>query len=275
LSTGPLLSACGASGSTLDTIKKAGSVTIGYDSDPPWSFRTTSGQLTGIAAEVATATFKELGVPKVNGLLVDFGDLIPGVLAKRFDSIGDSLFITPQRCGQVYFSNPFAVDGEALVVARGNPLHLTDFASVAHSSATLGIIGGSAETKFAADAGVNPGHLVTFGDVTTAVEAVGAGRVDAVAYDVVALAYTVSTSKANVDVTPAFTAQLAGKPQYGANAFIFRKSDGALRDAFNKAQAKLLASGQVDEIANRFVKGLAPGIVQARHLSVAQLCATS
>ena len=277
---GSLLAACGSSPSghagtsTLDRLRSAGSVTVGYDADPPWSFTTASGQLTGIAAEVAAATFKEMGVPKINGVLVSFGDLIPGLIAKRFDSIGDALFITPARCQQVLFSNPFVVDGEAFAVTKGNPFRISNFQSVAKSSsARLGIIGGSAESQFASAAGVKSAQIVTFNDLSTAIAGIAARRVDAVAFDVVALQYTVRTTHANVEVTPAFTEILHGTPQYGASAFIFRKTDASLREAFNKAQQKVLASGQVARICQSFVGNLRPGITQAEHLAVSRLCA--
>jgi polar amino acid transport system substrate-binding protein len=279
---GPILAACSKSStagnkttSTLDRLRAAGSVTVGYDSDPPWSFTTSSGALTGIAAEVATATFKEMGIPKVKGALVGFGDLIPGLIASRFDSIGDALFITPDRCQQVLFSNPFVVDGEAFAVAKGNPFHLTNFESIGKNPhVRLGLIGGSAESQFAKAAGVNSSQISTFNDLTTAIEGIGAHRVDAVAFDVVAIAYSVRTTHADVDVTPAFTEILKGKPQYGASAFIFRKSDTSLLNAFNEAQQKLLTSGKVGEICQSFVGSLQSGITQAERLSVAQLCAS-
>jgi len=259
---------------TLAKIKAAKTVTIGYDSDPPWSFATPSGQVTGIAYEVAVATFNLLGVPTVNAALVNFGQLIPGLNASRFDSIGDALFITPDRCKEVLFSDPFVVDGEAFAVASGNPFNISNFESIGKNpQIRLGLIGGSAESEFARAAGVASSQLTTFNDLSTAIEAIGAGRVDAVAYDVVAVEYTVSTTKkTNVEVTPAFTEILNGKPQYGASAFIFRKSDTDFRDAFNAAQKQLLDSGKVSEICKRFVANLDPGIAQAQKLSVDQLC---
>src|SRR5205823_5393533 len=104
------------------------------DSDPPWSFATSSGQVTGIAYGVAVETFKLLGIPTVNASLVNFGQLIPGLIANRFDSIGDALFITPDRCKQVLFSNPFVVDGEAFAVAKGNPFQVSNFESIGNNS---------------------------------------------------------------------------------------------------------------------------------------------
>jgi polar amino acid transport system substrate-binding protein len=271
------LASCGSSSSnksTLDHLRSAGSITVGYDADPPWSFTTSSGALTGIAAAVAAATYKEMGIPQMKGVLVSFGDLIPGLLANRFDSIGDSLFITPARCKQVLFSDPFVVDGEAFAVTTGNPFHISNFQSVAKNpSIRLGIIGGSAESTFAAAAGVKSKQVITFNDLPTAIAGIPARRVDAVAFDVVALRYTVKTNHAGVEVTSPFTEILNGKPQYGANAFIFRKSDGALRDAFNEAQKKVISSGRVAKISQPLAGDLRLGITQAEHLSVAQLCA--
>lgn len=49
------------------------------------------------------------------------------------------MFITPERCEQADFSNPEYVATTALLVQRGNPEGLSDYASVAESGATLNV----------------------------------------------------------------------------------------------------------------------------------------
>jgi polar amino acid transport system substrate-binding protein len=256
----------------LARARSSGTMTLGVSVDPPWSYATADGEFTGISYEIAKAVLKELGIGHVTAVVVDFDSLIPGLKAKRFDTVGDSMYITPKRCEQVLFTNPFHVAGEAFAVATGNPKGVSDFPSIAKSGAKLGLVAGSAEFQYAKDAGIDESGIVVFTDLPSAVAGVRTGRIDATAYDYVGLGYEVHTSKASVDITEPFTPTIAGNPQYGASAFIFRQEDAAMRDAFNAAQAKLVASGQIPDIANKFVSGLTGEIMQAQKLDARTLC---
>ena len=85
-----LLEACGGSTSgesTLDRARKAGTIRVGFANEAPYGFADTSGKLSGEAPTVAAEIMKALGVAKLEGVLTEFGALIPGLLANRFDMI--------------------------------------------------------------------------------------------------------------------------------------------------------------------------------------------
>src|SRR5947209_7085329 len=157
LGTG-LLEACGGSSSgesTLDKAKKAGIIRVGFANEAPYGFAEASGKLSGEAPTVAGEIMKELGVSNLEGVLTEFGALIPGLLANRFDMIAAGMFITPQRCQQVLFSNPDYVATEALAVKSGNPEHITDYGSIAKNSrVTVGAESGAVEGGWLQDSGV-------------------------------------------------------------------------------------------------------------------------
>ena len=49
-------------------------------------------------------------MPKVEGIVVSYGQLIPGLQAGRWDMIGADMTITKERCDQVTYCDPFTVD---------------------------------------------------------------------------------------------------------------------------------------------------------------------
>jgi polar amino acid transport system substrate-binding protein len=69
-----------------------------------------------------------LGVKEVDGVLTEWGSLIPGLRAGRFDAIVASMYITPTRCKQIIFANPTYGIGEALIVQKGNPDGISNYA---------------------------------------------------------------------------------------------------------------------------------------------------
>src|SRR5260370_38797688 len=74
-----------------------------------------------------------MGIPEVDGVLTEFGSLIPGVKAKRFDIIAAGMFINSKRCKEIAFSEPSYGIGEAILVKKGNPSSIKDLANFANN----------------------------------------------------------------------------------------------------------------------------------------------
>lgn len=91
----------------LARVKSAGVLRIGLADNLPWSKLNPDGSLTGVAPTTVMAVAARLGIPKIEGTIGTYGQLVPGLLAGRWDIIGSSLTITPERCAQVLFSDPF------------------------------------------------------------------------------------------------------------------------------------------------------------------------
>ncbi|WP_201035689.1 transporter substrate-binding domain-containing protein [Thermoanaerobacter sp. YS13] len=58
---------------------------IGFANEKPYAYKDDNGQLTGEAVEIAKVIFERLGIKKIHGELTEFGSLISGLKAKRFD----------------------------------------------------------------------------------------------------------------------------------------------------------------------------------------------
>src|SRR5690606_12923904 len=107
--------------STLEKAREQGYIRIGFANEAPYGYATPDGKLTGEAPEVAKAVLAKMGINEVDGVLTEFGSLIPGLKAGRFDIIAAGMFITPARCNEVAFSEPSYGIGQAFLVKEGNP----------------------------------------------------------------------------------------------------------------------------------------------------------
>lgn len=218
---------------TLEKAKRQGYIRIGFANEAPFGYATPEGKLTGEAPEVAEAILAKMGIPEIDGVLTEFGSLIPGIQAGRFDIIAAGMFITPRRCQQIDFSEPSYGIGQALLVQEGNPKNLHTYADVAkQSDVKLAVMAGAIEQSYARDAGVAMGQLMTLPDPPSLLAAVQAGRADAAALTALSIV-NLAAKGAGVEATEPF-ATVAGKSVMGHGAFGFRKGDDELRTEFNK-----------------------------------------
>jgi polar amino acid transport system substrate-binding protein len=242
--------------SALERIQRTGVVRVGYANEAPYAFvDTASGRVTGEAPEVARAVFEKLGVETVEGVLTDFGSLIPGLQAGRFDLIAAGMYITPPRCEQIAFSEPTYCIGEAFVVAAGNPLDLHSYDQVAaHETATLGVVAGTVERGYARDLGVPDDRVVVFPDAPSAIAGVEAGRVDAYA----GTSLTVGDLLAKRDspqlerAEPFEQPMIGGEAAKGCGAFGFRSTDQELVAAVNRELDTFLGSDEHQGLVEPF-----------------------
>jgi len=250
--SGSLLSACGGDDakpgeSTLAAARRVGRMRVGFANEAPYGFANEAGELTGEAPEVARAVLKELGIKELEGVLTKFESLIPGLNARRFDIIAAGMFITPERCEQILFSDPDYVAPEAFAVKKGNPLGLQDYGSVAdNAEVRLGVLAGAVEGDQAKAAGVGDSQVTRLPDPQSAIEGLRTGRIDALALTSISIRRLIETSgRGEVELAGPFVPVVDGKEQLGGGGYGFRKADKELRDAFNQ---KLDAMKQADAL---------------------------
>jgi polar amino acid transport system substrate-binding protein len=233
-----------ATGSTLQRIRDAGTVTVGFANEEPYAFRGEGGQLEGEAPAIHGEVFRRIGDIGLQGELFDFDGLIPALNAGRVDVVTAGMFITPERCRQAAFSNPEYIVKTAFLVKSGNPMNLTDYESVAQSGARLAVLSGAVELEQARGSGVPQSQLQVVTDQTSGLDAVKSGRADALALTRLSVA-TLAEGESGVEVTdPPFTPVINGEEEIGAGAAVFRQEDADLVNAFNQELAALLESPQ-------------------------------
>jgi polar amino acid transport system substrate-binding protein len=226
------IAGAGAGESTLQRIQRTGLVRVGYANEAPFAFTTLDGKLTGESPEIARAIFKRMGVQRTEGVLTEWGSLIPGLRAGRFDVITAGMFILPKRCEQVLFTDPHYRLGQGFLVKKGNPKNLHSYQDVAgHADAVLSVLAGSVERGYARQAAIPNERVLVVPDTAAQVAAVRASRADAAAQTALAVQDMANKGGNAIERATPFV----DRPEHvGYGAFAFRKRDGALRDAVNR-----------------------------------------
>jgi len=225
---------------TLDTVKSNSSIRIGYANETPFAFTETDGSVTGESPEIAKIIFARMGIKQVNGVLTEWGSLIPGLRAGRFDVIAAGMFITPARCKQVLFTDPQYQLPDALLVAKGNPKKLHSYEDIARQpDVKLAIMAGTVNLAYARDSGVKDEQILQVPDTTAQLQAVRAGRADAAVGTQLTMKGLASKGGDKVEAMTEFK----DDPSHiGYGALAFRPEDKDLRDAVNAELKKWLGS---------------------------------
>ena len=228
---------------TLERAKADGYIRVGFANEAPFGFATPDGKLTGESPEVVRAVLAKMGIAQVDGVLTEFGSLIPGLQAGRFDIIAAGMFVNPTRCEQVQFSEPTYGIGQAFLVAEGNPKAIVDYGSIAaDSSLKLAVMSGAVEAGYARDSGVAEEQIMQLPDQSSLVAAVKAGRADAAALTALSIADMASKNE-GVELTTPF-GEVAGQSVVGHGAVAFRLEDTDLYEAFNTELKNFIGSDE-------------------------------
>jgi polar amino acid transport system substrate-binding protein len=257
-------------GGTLAEIQEEGTVVVGIAGEEPYSYTDENGELTGATIALHREIFGNLGIENVEGTLVDWDALIPGLNANRFDVISAGMSILPERCEQADFGDPEIMYTTALLVPEGNPDDLHSMQDVAESDVTFAAMSGAIEQGYADALGI---ETMIVNSPQDGLDAVVSGRADVYALTGISLRAMVENNPdAPVEVTDSFVAVVDGVEQVGAGATVFRKGDEELREAYNEELAKI-----VDDPAE-YERVLGPfGFTEAERppedITTEQLCA--
>jgi polar amino acid transport system substrate-binding protein len=248
-----LAAACGDSGgdgggqaesSLLERAREEG-IRIGFANERPYGFENEQGEPDGEAPAVAREVLDRMGISEIDSVVVEFGALINGLRADRFDMVAAGMFINEERASQALFTDPDYCATSAFAVPAGNPENLTDFESVAaNDDVNLGVINGGVEPGYAEAAGVPADRLSRFDATADIVDALRAGRIDAFALTSITVRDQVKNLP-GFEATEGFIPVVDGKDQLGCGGFVFRFEDKEFRDAFNE---ELVAMKEADEI---------------------------
>ncbi|MBY5829567.1 ectoine/hydroxyectoine ABC transporter substrate-binding protein EhuB [Rhizobium ruizarguesonis] len=229
----------------LEQLKEQGFARIAIANEPPFTAVGADGKVSGAAPDVARAIFEKLGVKEVVASISEYGAMIPGLQAGRHDAITAGLFMKPERCAAVAYSEPILCDAEAFALKKGNPLKLTSYKDIADNpDAKIGAPGGGTEEKLALEAGVPRDRVIVVPDGQSGIKMLQDGRIDV--YSLPVLSIHDLMAKAN-DPNLETVAPVVNAPVYCDGA-AFRKQDVALRDAFDVELKKLKESGEFAKI---------------------------
>ena len=231
-----LVASFGYAQSTLEHYPQNG-ITIGTANEIPYGW-VDGGVAQGISPDVLTAVLNNLGITDIRWTVTEFGSLIPGVIANRFDIVAASQAVLPARCEQVAFSKINDSYGEGFLVMAGNPQNIHSYDDfVNNPQLRMGIVSGADQLDFAQSYGIPESQLIMLNANADAPSALTAGRIDAYAatgLTVVGLAGGNDRVEAAADfVDPVVDGEVVRS--YGA--FTFNQNSEFL-DVFNEALAE-------------------------------------
>lgn len=234
---------------------KKGYITVGFANEKPYAYKNADGELTGEAVEIARVILKKMGIKEMKGELTEFGSLIAGLQANRFDLITAGMFVNPDRCKAVLFANPEYSIGEAIAVKKGNPLGLASYQDIAdNKKARVAVMTGAVEIGYLEKSGIPKERIIQVPDQASAISALQSGRVEAITMTGPSLqAMLESASDSDIERVGDFKQpEIDGKSVRGYGATAFRLADKDFQEAYNAELAKMKESGELLEILQKF-----------------------
>lgn len=240
---------------TLQKAIATKKIRIGFANESPFAYQDgASGIVTGESPEVARVVLSHLGIYEIESVLTDFGSLIPGLQAGRFDIIAAGMYILPERCEQITFSNPTYSVGESFAVRQDNPLSLHSYHDIASQpNAKLGVVSGAVEAGYASALGIPIEKMVFFPNPPSALEGIASGRVDAYAGTRLTIKNLLEKDASGLEVAAPFDDPvIEGQKVRGYGAFGFRKKDQDLVGAFNAELKNFIGTREHLNVVRRF-----------------------
>ncbi len=251
----------------LARVQKEGIIKIGLTNGLPYSIMNPDGTVDGVAPSIVKAVMAKLGVPKVEGVVATYGQLIPGLMAGRWDMVGADMTITAERCAQVAYCDPFTVDYAAYVYLPGAykdpPKTLKEIGA---RKTKLAMLAGSYNLKLIQSMYEKPDEFIQiYPDTPAILEAVTAKRVE-----------IGCTGGRNIKLV---LQQKPGSYEYlypapddmiSPASAAFKPGDTDLRTAFRAEFQKMKASGEWKKIIESFGFEVFPG---KENVTAEQACA--
>jgi polar amino acid transport system substrate-binding protein len=242
-----------AQNGTLEQARERGFIRVGFANEVPYAYANPDGTLTGQAVEVARAVFAELGITEMDGVLTEFGSLIPGLQANRFDVITAGMYVTPTRCEQVAFADPEYQIGEGIVVPEGNPMSITSYQDIADNpEIRVGTGAGWLEYDYMVAVGVAENQIVTFPDAPAGMAGLQADRIDVFTGTSLTMREIAGRTNGVTFVEDFEQPMIDGETVISYGAAAFRTADADFRDAYNEVLAQMKEDGRLAEIIEPF-----------------------
>jgi polar amino acid transport system substrate-binding protein len=239
----------------LEKCKAAGVIRVGTAGNEPNSI-ILPDRFTGEALECAQLLARDLGIARIEPVITPFGSIIPALQAGRIDMISSGLSITPLRCEQVAFSNPYFAKLTNLMVKKGNQLALKTFDDIAKNpKVRYGYTLGGTEGPQARAAGVADAQISTYPSAAELIDALRAGRIDVLALPDQQVNWRLSKGgweSKELETPGSFVPKINGKDNLTCPAFAFRQQDSSFRDEFNKVLTARKADGSILKIVTQF-----------------------
>ncbi|WP_248795910.1 transporter substrate-binding domain-containing protein [Pseudomonas sp. MWU13-2105] len=177
-----LTHACALQAGAIDDALKRGSLKVGTNPTYiPFEMTNKRGEIIGFEIDLLREMSRALGV-KLELVPSPYAELLPGLLANKFDLIASGMTLTQERNLRLNFSDAFIVVGQTLLipVALGSQVQSFEDLNAAgyRIAAKAGTTGEIVAKKMMGEA-----RLSTFANEEDAVQAVLDGKADAFVHD--------------------------------------------------------------------------------------------
>jgi arginine/ornithine transport system substrate-binding protein len=215
---------------------------------PPFSQTTPDGQLIGFDVDIAKALCEAMGAEAVL-ITQDWDGMIPGLLAKKYDTIIASMSITEERLQKVDFTKKYYQTPAKFMAKKGL---IASFSTEALKGKTVGVQRETVHDKYLTDVYGKDISIKRYGSLDEAYLDVDAGRLDLLMADSVALLDGFLSKDKGKDyefVGPDMVDPKWFGPGIGAAV---RKEDVDLKEKLNAAIDKIRSDGTYDKIQKKY-----------------------
>ncbi len=226
-------------GPLMDRIEAGESIRIGFANEVPWAYPGENNAPLGFVNAYVLGVLGEMGYDNIEPVVTDWGGLIPGLQANRFDVITGGMYILNSRCENVTFSEPMAKVSDAFIVQAGNPEGVQTYKDFVDKGATMVTGAGFNTVEAALKEGVPEAQIMQVPGPTEILAAVKAGRAAGGAVTFFTAQELAKNSGGEIEVTDP-----GALPDWTQNwvGIGFRHDDADFVAAFNEAQKAYLGS---------------------------------
>jgi len=225
-------------------------VTVGTEGVyAPFTFLDEKGVITGYDVEVVQEIARRVNL-EVKFVPTPWDSMFLALDAGKFDLVANQVSKNPQRAEKYNFSNDYLVSG-AQIIVRGDRAgsFANGYADLKGLRVGTGV--GSNYSKHLEEFNDKNGKSIDIkyydGNLTTVLQDIVAGRLDATVNDRLTVGYNAKKLGTNVKVV--------GKPlEFEPSYFVFRKDaqGTALTEAFNQGLAKLKQDGTLVKLSRKW-----------------------
>ena len=115
-------------------------IRVSYEANPGNLTDPAPDHNSGWNSDLVLTALTRIGITKFTYIAGTFDSLIPGAQSSRSDMIMSDVHVTPERIKVIDYTTPIYWYGDILVVAKGNPLNIHQWADLARK--TVGVVRG-------------------------------------------------------------------------------------------------------------------------------------
>ncbi len=217
-------------------------IRIGFANEIPFAYPGDDGSPKGFVNVITIGILEKMGYSNIEPVQTEWGGLIPGLNANRFDIVTGGMNILADRCANIAFSEPIAKVGDGFIVAPGNPNDIGDYSSLVTSEAVMVTGAGYSNIEAARAAGVSDANIMQVPGPTEILAAVRAGRADAGAGTYFTMKQLADSSGGAVEASDP---NAMPEDSFNWAGIGFRETDQDFLAKFNTALADYIGSGEM------------------------------